>query len=75
MNATRRSAIGAQVQVLSDAKEQLENIRDEEQEYYDNMPESLKQGDKGIAAEGAVSELENAISDVESAMSNLENIE
>ena len=46
---------------IADAKEALEGIRDDEQEYVDNMPESLQQGEKGEAAQEAISQLEEAI--------------
>jgi chromosome segregation ATPase len=39
---------------------EIEGLKDEEQEYYDNMPESLQGGDKGQAAEEAVGYLESA---------------
>lgn len=46
---------------LSSLKETLEQIKDDEQEYYNNMPESLQGGAKGDAAQSVVSALENAI--------------
>jgi hypothetical protein len=46
---------------LADIKTQAEDCRDEEQEYYDNMPESIQSGDKGDNAQSAVSAMETAI--------------
>lgn len=40
---------------------QIEDLKDEEQEYYDTMPESFQSGDKGQAAEAAVSQMEEAM--------------
>lgn len=68
MNKERRAAI-AKVQdeiqdalgVFEAAKETIENLRDEEQEYLEAMPESFKYGDKGDAATAAVEALEAAI--------------
>ena len=51
--------------VATELKEQVESIRDEEQEYYDNMPESLQSGEKGCSAESAVFALDEAISSLE----------
>lgn len=51
-------------------REQLEGIRDEEQEYYDNMPESLQGGEKGETAQSAIDAMETvimALEEVESA--------
>lgn len=79
MNNERRKVIEAQkaqVETLleslkdlgkqaSDIKLELESARDEEQDYYDNMPESLQGGDKGERAQAAVSALEDAIGSLE----------
>ena len=61
MNKQRRADI-------EQAKSLLEGARDEEQEYYDNMPENLQASDKGEAAENAVSNLDEAISAIEEAL-------
>lgn len=75
MNAARRKeineaharlvALNDQLQTLKSEAEELvgtlETIRDAEQEYFDNMPESLQQGDKGQSAEQAIQYLEEAI--------------
>src|SRR3546814_19074919 len=49
---------------LDEAKQLLEAIRDDEQDYYDNMPESFQGGDKGCAAEAAIDQLSTAIDDL-----------
>jgi len=72
MNAARRKQLAAVLPLIEqmdalreEIREALENVRDEEQEYFDNMPESLQGGDKGHIAESAISNLENAISALE----------
>lgn len=45
----------------SSLKDDIERVRDEEQEYFDNMPESLQGSDRGQAAEAAVSQLDEAM--------------
>ena len=68
MNAARRKAI-TEVQsdiqdalgVFEAAKETIENLRDEEQEYLDNMPESFQNGEKGEAAQSAIDALTDAM--------------
>lgn len=59
---------------LSSLADDIESIRDEEQEYYDNMHENFQQGDKGQNAEAAVSALDQAIDYVHDAESALENV-
>lgn len=72
MNKTRRKAIAAQAALidhilgqLADIRGELETLRDEEQEAYDNMPESLQAGERGDHSQGAISYLESAISYIE----------
>jgi len=59
-------------ELLSKIKEEAQelasdigNIRDEEQEYLDNIPESLQQSERYYAAEAAVEQLEAAIEKLE----------
>lgn len=69
MNNQRRKAIAAALSTfealnLNDVANILadvEALRDEEQEYFDNMPEGLQGGDKGSMAEEAIGQLEEAI--------------
>jgi uncharacterized coiled-coil DUF342 family protein len=68
MNKQRRAAlkeVAVKLDTLRDAfseiQEEIANIRDEEQEYYDNMPESLQDGDKGQTAQAAIDALEEAV--------------
>lgn len=69
MNKDRRKALTALAEriahltaQLDEAKGELETIRDEEQEYFDNMPESFQSGDKGETATNAVDMMETALS-------------
>lgn len=50
---------------LEDIRDQLEAIKDEEQEYFDNMPESLQRGDKGNDAMTGIEHLEIAVASME----------
>jgi len=70
MNKDRRKRIGDVLEILRAID--LESIKDEEQDAFDNMPESLQQGDRGQDAETAISNLEEAINSIESAISALE---
>jgi flagellar biosynthesis chaperone FliJ len=58
---------------IEELRSAIETIRDEEQEYFDNMPESLQSGEKGAAAENAVSMMEDAMSNLEQAIEAMEN--
>lgn len=66
--------LAAEVSCLEDAKTDAGDLRDEEQEYHDNMPESLQQGDRGQAAEAAAQALDeaaDALGEVQEAIEDL----
>ncbi len=70
-NARRRaladlhSQISAAVGMLGDIRAELEMLRDEEQDYHDNMPDSFRDGEKGAAAEDALEAIDDVISEIE----------
>lgn len=72
MNRTRRGEIAAVVKrlnglaaELADLRDSVEMIRDEEQEYFENMPEPFQYGERGQAAEAALGGLDEALSALE----------
>lgn len=73
MNNDRRKEINKAVSLLQEALSILENARDEEQDYYDNMPENLQGSDRGQTAEQAASNLDDACSSLEEVISYAEN--
>lgn len=72
MNKDRRARIQDLVNRLECIKEELETIRDEEQDYYDNMPESIRGGMKGEKAEEDIENLEEAYAGIEQALDYLQ---
>ncbi|MEM8515121.1 uncharacterized Zn finger protein (UPF0148 family) [Massilia sp. MP_M2] len=98
MNKERRKIINTQwhameelkamhaavVAKAEEIKAELENVRDEEQESFDNMPEGLQQSDRGQTSEQAIANLDTAINaldeiaadiDLDEAMEALDNAE
>ena len=72
MNNDRRKALAKLAEEarelagkLSDLKDAIENLKGEEEEYKDNMPENLQQSDKYYAAEAAVDAMDSAISELD----------
>lgn len=68
MNAARRKkleALNERLQTLvgqaTDLRDELQELCDEEQDYYDAMPESLQGGDKGTKAEAAIASMEEVL--------------
>lgn len=71
MNNARRKEIQSALKVvldgriendLEEAKSNIETARDDEQEYYDNMPEGLQGSEKGERAQSAIDALEEILS-------------
>lgn len=60
MNNNRRKHINDVMEQLNILLTEIEEIKDEEQEAYDNLPESLQDGDKGENMSEAVGNLEYA---------------
>ena len=73
MNQDRRKQIDEAAGMLQDALALIEQIRDEEQESFDNMPESLQQSDRGTASEAAAEELEDAAGNLQYVIDGIEN--
>lgn len=86
MNAIRRKTLKAIIKQLEELdslkqsiQEQLQEVIDEEQEAFDNMPESLQYSDRGEQMEEYIGIMEEAVSnleslDVDDIMSQLEDI-
>lgn len=49
-------------------KNELENICSDEQDYFDNMPENLQGGQRGMDAEGAIDAMNEAIDSMDNAI-------
>ena len=58
MNKARRKEIARAIELMDEAREILEAVKDEEQEAFDNMPESLQCSERGEAMEEYNSTLE-----------------
>lgn len=72
MNNDRRKQIEQVRNDLDGLKADVESLRDEEQDYYDNMPESFQGGEKGDAASDAIANLEAAYDALDEALNALE---
>ena len=58
MNKARRKEIARAIELIEQACEILEAVRDEEQEAFDNMPENLQGSERGEAMEGYIGAIE-----------------
>jgi hypothetical protein len=60
MNKQRRAEIQKLIDRAEELNQDILSIQEEEQEYYDNMPEGIQASEKGELAETAASLLEQA---------------
>jgi prefoldin subunit 5 len=79
MNKERRKALSDLRSTLEGikgdidtARDTLSSLKEEEGDYKDNMPESMQGGEKGDAADSAVSALEDADSELDTAMTTID---
>ena len=75
MNNSRRKQLTKAITQLEDVQQSIEEIKDEEQDAFDNMLESLQDAERGETMMYWVELLEDALSNIEEAHDNLENIE
>ena len=72
MNNQRRMKLKKIVKALQDVIYAIEVVKDEEEDYMNNIPENLQGSDRYSRAEAVCEYLEDAISDIESAIDNIE---
>ena len=72
MNKARRKALDEVISKIEEAKELLENLQAEEEEYRDNMPENLQGSERYEAADAAVDNLSSAVDALDEAISSIE---
>ncbi|WP_241164461.1 hypothetical protein [Serratia marcescens] len=65
MNADRRKRLSEIFVKIEQIKGEVEDIRDEEQNAFDSMPEGLQQSERGQSAENAISCIEEVIDGLE----------
>lgn len=72
MNKQRRKSIQEVMEKLEELKEQLDYIMSDEQEAFDNLPESLQESSRGSAMQEAIDNLDYAMSSIEEVVEYLE---
>lgn len=64
MNKERRKRLTEIAEVFEEQSTELEYVRDEEQEAFDNLPESIQYSDRGSDMEDKISEIDDILSDI-----------
>jgi hypothetical protein len=71
MNNNQRKELAKIIDRIEDIKNDIEYVRDEEQEKIDNLPENLQGSEKYSLMEEAVSNLDYALSNLEDVVDNI----
>ena len=71
MNNTRRKHLRDLIEKMEGIKSEIEEIRTEEEEYYNNMPEAFQDGDKGDRAQTVIEYLDEAMTAAGDVIENL----
>lgn len=71
MNNTRRKNLRELIETTEGVKSKIEELRTEEEEYYNNMPESFQDGEKGDRAQTVIEYLDEAMTAAGDVIENL----
>ncbi|WP_294626401.1 hypothetical protein [uncultured Bilophila sp.] len=71
MNKNRRDRLAKLSAQISDIMEKLEELRDEEQEAFENLPESLNSSKLGETMQTTISAIDDALSSLENTDSQI----
>lgn len=74
MNKKRRESLTDVFDKLAEIEETLENVKEEEQESYENLPCSFQNGERGEEMQGYIEMLDEAIGYIQDASSVVEQI-
>lgn len=71
MNNTRRKSFRELIEKTEGIKQEIEEIKTEEEEYYNNMPSSVQDGEKGDRAQTVIEYLDEAMTAAGDVIENL----
>lgn len=74
MNKERRKQLNRSFVLIDEAMDIIQGVMDEEQEAYDNLPESFRNGERGEQMSGNIESLEEVTGYLEDAKSVMEYI-
>ena len=74
MNKARRKRLGEAFDLIGTAQDILRSVREEEQEAYENLPDSFRDGEKGEEMQNYMEMIEEAEGHLDDANSVIEQI-
>ena len=75
MNKARRKKIEEIREAISSLYDDLESVKIDEEDAFDNLPESLQESDRGESMQDAIDHLDSACDMLQEAIDELEDIE
>ena len=72
MNKIRRNQLKAIQEKMAELRDMIDAVLSDEQEAYDNLPESFQDGERGEAMQTAIEAMESAMESCEEAEGYLE---
>lgn len=74
MTETNQGILDNCLTAIQQAYDTLTEVREQESAAYDNLPESIQEGDRGDEMQEAIDTLDEAIDSLDDVISNLEDI-
>lgn len=74
MNNTRRAQLRKAIELMNEAQGIIEEMLQEEQEAYDNMPEGLQESERGEAMSDNIYEMEETYDSLGDLVNTIEDI-
>jgi len=74
MNKQRRKELARASELIAEAQNIIESVKDEEQEAHDNLPESIQYGEKGQQMEEYIDMLDEAYGQCDDIISVIDEI-
>lgn len=74
MNAERRKRLTDAIAYINKAVQIIEDVRDDEQDSFDNLPESIQSGDRGMLMEECIQGMDEVLEGLDSCISDIEDV-
>lgn len=74
MNRQKRKRLGKAFDLIAEAEEILEEVKSEEEDSYENLPDNFRDGDKGEEMQNYIELLDESIGYLQDANSVIEQI-
>ena len=73
MNKARRKELEKALELLEQASDIIDSVKVDEEEAYENLPDGLRESERGETMQEALSSLEDALTDLENVTDDIQN--